>query len=340
MAQLSHNDFPALMKRAKEGGVTLPPSVNRLYLANDAQPSTIANGGIPAIVAGGIDPNVIRTVFAPTRATEIYGERTIGLWEQDYWMIPRTEYSGHISSYGDYNDNGANQVNVEWNNVRQYRFQTMITYGDLEAARMGLAMINYAAEKQMAAANTINQDYNRFAFFGVEGVNYGALNNPQLPTPITPTKVSGKTKWEDKSIQQRYNDILALYSDLVGRTNGVTGDGVDMASSLTLVLSNKASVYLKSSNEIMATSLEDLIKKAFPNLRIETAPQLSTDAGELIQMFVRSYQGQPVCYVANSQKYRAFPLLQQHSSWSQKVAASTYGTVITQPMLFAQMLGI
>ncbi len=106
MAQLSHNDFPALMKRAKEGGVTLPPSVNRLYLANDAQPSTIANGGIPAIVAGGIDPNVIRTVFAPTRATEIYGERTIGLWEQDYWMIPRTEYSGHISSYGDYNDNG------------------------------------------------------------------------------------------------------------------------------------------------------------------------------------------------------------------------------------------
>lgn len=85
MSGLTQQDFHAVMNRAKAGGVTLPASVSRLYLANDAQPlpSTVTNGGIPAIVAGGIDPTILKTIFAPTRAAEIYGERKLGAWELD-----------------------------------------------------------------------------------------------------------------------------------------------------------------------------------------------------------------------------------------------------------------
>lgn len=343
MSGLTQQDFHAVMNRAKAGGVTLPASVSRLYLANDAQPlpSTVTNGGIPAIVAGGIDPTILKTIFAPTRAAEIYGERKLGAWELDYHLIGRSEYSGETVSYGDYNNNGANQVNIQWENIRQYRYQSMITYGDLEVKRYGLALVNYVAEKQNAIANTLNIVRNKFAFYGVSGVNHGALNDPSLPTPITPeANASKKTQWKDKTIQERYNDILALYGDLVGRTHGAVGDGVDMASPLKLVLSNQASVYLKSANESFNTSLEDMIKKAFPNLVIETAPQFSTDAGELMQMFLPEWGGQPSCYVAFSEKYRAHPVITQPSSWEQKVSAGTFGTVITQPMLFAQMLGI
>lgn len=342
MTVLKQQDFQALMRRAREGGVTLPLSVNRLYLANDAQPvpSTITNGGIPAIVAGGIDPNVIKTIFAPTRADEIYGERKVSAWEEDYRLIGRSEYSGEAASYGDYNDNGTNQVNVQWENFRQYRYQSLISYGDLEEKRYGLALINYVSEKQNAIANTLNIVRNKFAFYGVQNVCHGFLNDPSLPAPITPSSVKGATTWEGKSIQERYNDILALYKDLVARTNGAIGDGVDMASPLKLVLSNQSSVYLKSANESFNTSLEDMIRKAFPNMVIETAPQFSTEAGELVQMFLPSWGGQQSCYSGFSEKYRAHPVITHHSSWSQKVSAGTYGAIITQPMFFAQMLGI
>ncbi|WP_050747596.1 hypothetical protein [Sodalis glossinidius] len=157
-----------------------------------------------------------------------------------------------------------------------------------------MALVNYVAEKQNAIANTLNIVRNKFSFYGVSGVNHSALNDPSLPTPITPVaNASKKTQWKDKTIQERYNDILALYGDLVGRTHGAVGDGVDMASPLKLVLSNQASVYLKSANESFNTSLEDMIKKAFLNLVIETAPQFSTDAGELMQMFLPEWGGQP-----------------------------------------------
>lgn len=338
---MSKPTFKDFIQVANAQGISFPASVNRLAMDADPQPNLPANGSIPAIVSTFIDPTIVDTLFTPNRATAILGrEEKRGSWAQDNFMIQRIEETGDTVAYDDYSEQGGVQVTSSWENRDVYRYQTMVTYGELEQERYGLAMLPYASKKQRAAVNVLDQDQNKFYFYGVAGLrNYGLLNDPALPAPITPLNVGGKAQWKDKAVVDRYNDILALYGDLVARTNGIVGDGVDMSSNLVLGMSNRLSVYLKSANEIFATSLEDMLKKAFPNMRIETAPQYSTTAGELIQMFVESAQGQEVGFMAYSEKLRAHPLVTEVSSYKQKYSGTTYGAVITQPFLFAQMLG-
>jgi hypothetical protein len=56
-------------------------------------------------------------------------------------------------------------------------------------------------------------------------------------------------------------------------------------------------------------------------------------------MFVETAQGQDAGYCAYSEKLRAHPVITMTSSWKQKHSGTTYGAVITQPFLFAQLLG-
>lgn len=341
MPKLTQADFSAFKAEAEARGVYLPPSVTKFAMDADVQPSLPANGGIPAIVSTFIDPEIVRTIFAKQKATDILGEKKKGSWAQDTMMIQRVEQSGDVVGYDDYSEQGANQVTSAWENRQVYRYQTMVTYGELEQERYGLAMLPYVAEKQRAAIWTLNQAQNKFYFYGVEGLlNFGMLNDPALPAPITPTAVGGVTQWKDKQLIDIYNDILALYADLIARTNGAVGDGIDMASPLVMTMSPTTSVWFKKSNEIFGNSVEKMVKDTFTNLRIEVAPQYDTDAGELIQMFVETAQGQEAGYCAYSEKLRAHPVITMSSSWKQKHSGTTYGAVITQPFLFAQMLGV
>lgn len=342
MSQLTQADFAAFKVEAESRGIFLPSSVTKFAMDADVQPSMAPNGGIPAIVSTFIDPEIVRTIFAKQKAVDILGEKKKGSWAQDTMMIQRVEQSGDVVGYDDYSEQGANQVTSHWENRQVYRYQTMVTYGELEQERYGLAMLPYVAEKQRAAAWTLNQAQNKFYFYGVSGLlNYGILNDPDLPAPITPATVDGKVLWKDKQVVDIYNDIvLGLYADLIARTNGSVGDGIDMASPLVLAMSPTSSVYFKRANEVFGNSVEKMVKETFTNLRIEVAPQYDTDAGELVQMFVETAQGQNAGYCAYSEKLRAHPVITMTSSWKQKHSGTTYGAVVTQPFLFAQMLGV
>lgn len=332
------DDFKTL---ATEKGIHLMPSVSKLAMDADPQPQLTANGGIPAIVSTFIDPTIVRTLFTPNRAVQIFGgEQKRGAWAQDSFLIQRVEETGDTVAYDDYSEQGAVQVTSDWEQREVFRFQTIVTYGELEQERYGLAMLPYVSEKQRAAIEVINQDQNKYYFYGVAGrKNYGLLNDPALPAPITPITVDGKTQWKDKQVVDIYNDILAMYEDLVTRTKGIVGDGIDMAAPLVLAMSPQLSVYFKKSNEIFSNSVENMVRNSFPNMRFEVAPQYSTSSGELVQMFAESAQGQDVGFLAYNEKLRAHPLVTEVSSYKQKYSAGTFGAVITQPMLFAQLLG-
>jgi hypothetical protein len=341
MPQLTQADFAAFKAEAESRGIYLPSSVTKFAMDADPQSGMLPNGGIPAIVSTFIDPTIVRTIFAKQKAVDILGEQKKGSWAQDTMMIQRIEQTGDVVGYDDYSEQGANQVTSHWENRQVYRYQTMVTYGELEQERYGLAMLPYVAEKQRAAAWTLNQAQNKFYFYGVDGLmNYGMLNDPDLPAPITPATVGSATVWKDKQVIDIYNDILALYEDLVTRTNGAVGDGVDMASPLVIVMSPQSSVWFKKANEVFGNTVEKMVKDTFTNIRIEVAAQYSTDAGELVQMFVETAQGQNAGFCAYSEKLRAHPVITMTSSWKQKHSGTTYGAVITQPFLFAQMLGV
>ena len=337
---MSNPTFKEFIQVANEKGVYLN-GVSRLAMDADPQPQLAANGGIPAIVSTFIDPTIINTLFTPNKAADILGrEEKRGAWAQDSFLIQRIEETGDTVAYDDYSNQGGVQVTSDWEQRQVYRYQTMVTYGELEQERYGLAMLPYAAKKQQAAINILNQDQNKFYFYGVDGLkNYGLLNDPALPTPITPATVDSNVLWKNKAVIDIYNDILAMYEDLVSRTNGIIGDGIDVAAPLTLAMSPQLSVYVKKANEIVGNTVEKMLKDTFPNLRIETAPQYSTTAGELVQLFANEAQGQEVGFMAYSEKLRSHPLVTDVSSYKQKYSGTTYGAVITQPMLFAQLLG-
>lgn len=322
-------------------------------LAMDAQPALMApvSAGFPVMLTTSIDPNVIRVVFAPTNAERIYGSVKKGTWLDDVILFPVIEQAGEVSSYGDYNDNGSANVNMNFPARQNYIYQTRKDFGDREIERAGLARINLVSEKDMAAANVMMRFANTIAFFGVSGLqNYGALNDPLLPAAITPsTKTAGGVTWytgggaPNATPNEVYNDILMLFTKLVTQSAGlITGD-----TPMTLAMSPNLLPALNFANSFGVTT-KQLLKDNYPNMTIESAIQFGAlsaanpqgvAAGNMLQLFAKSWDGQDVVYSAFSEKMRTFPIVRGESSYRQKVAAGSWGTIIRFPIAFATMIG-
>lgn len=324
-------------------------------IAMDAQPalSTSPNAGIPAFLTTMIDPQVFKVLFAPTKAAEILGEVRKGSWTDQTAMFPVVEHTGEVSSYGDHSENGRAGANTAFPQRQSYLYQTIVEYGELELERAGLAKINYVAELDAAAANNMNRFQNLSYFFGVAGLeNYGLLNDPNLSASLTPatkaSPASGNTWFYNNApnctANEVYNDILALFTQLVAQTGGL----VDASTPMVLAMSPASAVALSFTNSFGITA-EDILKKSYPNIKVETAVQYGVKStsnpngvvgGNLMQLIATSVEGQETGYCAFNEKMRAHPIIRQLSGYRQKRTGGTWGAVIRQPMNIASMLGI
>lgn len=321
-------------------------------LAYDAQPGlqTDVNAGIPALLTTSIDPEVVRILFTPNKAAEIFTERRAGTWLDQTRIFPVVEHAGEVSSYGDYSGAGEIQVNTDFPNRQAYLFQTIEEYGELEMERMGLAKLNWVSEKDQAAALVMGKFLNVTYFFGVQNLqNYGLLNDPALPASISPaSKAYGGTKWISGGVVQAtanevFTDIQSLFFQLVNQTNGL----VEEDDAMVLAMSPQNQVALTATNTFNV-NVRDLLKKNFPKLEVETAIQYGAitasnpqgnPAGSLIQLFVRNIEGQTTGYCAFNEKMRSFPIIREMSSYRKKLVGGTWGSVIKQPFAVASLLG-
>lgn len=316
-------------------------------LAMDAQPElvTVSNSGIPAFLSTYIDPKVIEVLLAPMKATEIVGEETKkGDWTLETSMFPVVESTGFVSSYGDYSETGISGANVNWVQRQSYTYQVITQWGERELDKMGLARIDWANRQRIASVLTLNKFQNKSYFFGIEGLaNYGLLNDPSLSAPIAPIAEGGLITWAQKATDATngavyvYNDIVALYKQLVSQANGLVE--LDMASPLTLAMSPSSQVYLTLTNPVFATNVKKMIEANFPKLRIEVAPEYSTASGELVQLIAVEMQGQKTATTAFTEKLRAHPIIVKESSFRQKTSQGTWSTIIFRPFLIAQGIG-
>lgn len=309
-------------------------------LAMDAQPQlvTVANAGIPAFLANIVDPNVIEVVLQPLRAVEIAGgEVKKGDWTSQSLMMPLAEPVGHVVAYGDYDNGGTVDANVNWVSRQPFHYQSIKRIGERQLAMWGVAAIDYNARLDRSVAETFGRFQNRSYFYGISGLaNYGLLNDPSLITPITPaTKTAGGTTWPLATAVEIYNDILATYTQLQTQMGG----NLEMTDRMELVLSTLRQSQLGKTNEF-GISVVDLLRKNFPNLTVRAAPEYSTGSGELMQMIVREYQGEQTIWAAFTEKMRAHPVVQELSAWAQKFSAGTWGAIVRRPIAIAQMLGI
>lgn len=323
-------------------------------MAMDAQPSlsTDPNSAIPAFLTTLIDPAVFKILFTPNKAALIYGEQRKGTWLDTTAMFPVVEHNGEVSSYGDYNDNGRAGANTNWPQRQSYIFQTIKEYGDKELNTAGLARISWTSEIDTAAATVLNKFQNLTYFFGVAGLqNYGFLNDPNLSASLTPaTKSAGGTRWISTAgvvvatANEIFTDIQSIFSQLIIQTGGL----VEQTDKLVLAMSPGTEVALTQTNTFNV-NVTDLLKKNFPNMRVETAVQYGAltatnpqglAGGNLVQLFVESIEGQPLGYASFNEKMRSFPVIRAMSSYRQKVIGGTWGGILRMPLAIASMLGV
>jgi hypothetical protein len=305
-------------------------------LAMDAQPGliTTSNAGIPAWMANLLDPEIVRVVTQPMRAAEIFGERKKGDWTTLTTQFPVVEPTGQVTSYGDYNAGGNASANANWPSRQSYHYQAVSRWGEREIAIYGEARIQYKQEVDLASALVLNKYGNLAYFYGVSNLAlYGALNDPSLPAPITPAAA-----WSTYTdAVQYYNDIKKLFAQLQTQLTG----WLRLDAKMTLTMSPALEVYLTSTNDYNV-NVADLLRKNFPNLKIETAPEYgnANNAGELMQLILDELDGIETAYVAFTEKMRAHPVVQGLSSFEQKKSAGTWGYINRRPVALAQMQGM
>jgi hypothetical protein len=317
-----------------------PAWLGDVTVAMDAQPTlfTQPNAGVPAWLSTLIDPEVIRILFAPMRATEIYPEVKKGDWTTTAAEFPTIEPTGFVTSYGDWNNNGNVGANVNWTPRQSYYYQTVQQYGEREIDRMGLARINYVAELDRSAAFTMAKFQNASYIYGVSGlINYGMINDPSLPAAIQPTlKQAGGYLWTAPATSTEiYNDFLKLFSQLQTQLGGL----LKQTDRIRVVLSPGRAILLNTVNAFNITPLAS-IRLGFPSIEFVQVPEYSTTGGELMQMIADSIDGTETGQTAYTEKMRAHPVIPDLSGWAQKKSGGTWGAIIRRPVCVAQMLGI
>jgi hypothetical protein len=324
-----------------EAMLQLPNVAHSIRVAMDAQPAliTTSNAGIPAFLSTYIDPKLIEILVAPMKAAEIVGEEVKkGDWTTDTAMFPVVESTGETSSYGDYSNNGVAGANTNFPQRQSYHYQVITQWGEKELAKAALAKIDWANRVNIASVLTLNKFQNKTYFYGVAGLqNYGLLNDPNLYAPIAPTNEGGNITWANKDALGIYADILALFTQLQAQTGNTSL--VEMDAKMTLALSSGAIVNLGKVTQFNV-NVKTTIKDNFPNLRIMTAPEYSTAAGNLVQLIVDEVEGQRTVEVAFTEKLRAHPIVIEMSAFKQKKSQGTFGSIVYRPMFIAAMLGV
>ncbi|WP_255430597.1 major capsid family protein [Xenorhabdus sp. TS4] len=307
-------------------------------LIQDAALITSPNSTVPAELLAYVDPTVIQILTAVRNAREVFSEEKRGDWTTPYMKWRANEVTGNTAAYSDFGHSGKSGTNYEHHTREQYRFQTVIQYGDLEADMASGAKINLAADKQRAAATIIDIDSNKFYLLGVAGREiYGALNDPNLNPAIAaaPAGEKGSTKWLDKTTQQRYRDILNLFARLVNQTQGLVSE----SDELILTISPSLRVQLGDATDFNVSVMK-MLTTYFSKLKIVSLPQLGGPSGETMQMIAPKVAGMETGLLGFGEKMRAGRIVPELSSFSQKFTSTTYGAVIRIPAAIAQMTGM
>lgn len=333
------NDYGVQFMEPIQGELDREAFGNSYSLAMDAQPTlvTTSSAGIPAFLANYVDPELIQVLVSPMKAAQVYGETKKGNWVTLTAQFPIVESTGQTAPYGDFDNSGNSDANVNWVPRQSYHFQTITQWGERELDLMGEGRIDWASRKNIASALNINKQMNSIYLFGVDGLqNFGALNDPSLPAAIAPANsgTGSSPLWSTKTADLIYADLVSLYTQLVTQANGLIGADEKMV----LAMSNTLSPNLNKTNQYNVNVIDQL-KKNFPNLRCEFIPEMNTQSGELIQLFAEEIEGQRTVYCGFTEKLRAHPVKVELSSFRQKKSAGSWGAIWRQPIFCAQMLG-
>lgn len=323
----------------------LPPELRSNYgMALDAQPTLVTTGsaGIPTYFTNYFDPDVVRVLQAPNEGANILGEKKTGTWTTRTAIFTVSENVGEVAAYGDRNPNGKSNANATFPQRQSFHFQTVIEYGDKEVEEAGEAKLNWVAEQQYSAAQTLDKFTDYTYHYGVANLqNYGLLNDPALAPALTPTTKTetATTSWGTTGSYASPNEIFTDFQIMFNAMATQTYGRVKTKDKMTLALSPSREAALLSVNSFGLSAIK-MIKDAFPNLEVKSSPRYTTAGGQVVQLIADKFGGKDTGYCAFTEKMRDHAGVRDLSAFKQKKSAGSWGAIIRYPVAIVQMLGI
>lgn len=224
-------------------------------------------------------PGLVRTITQARKIDRLVGISIGGSWEDEEVIQGILEPTGLAVPYGDYTNVPLASWNISYERRGVVRFENGIRVGVLEEARASRINVNSATEKRNAAQISLEILRNRVGFYGYNGGTnrvFGILNDPGLPSYVTvPNGAGGSPLWSLKTFGEITADIRSAVAALIT----ASGDTINPRDVDTiLAVATNASQFLAVTTDF-GVSVEDWIKKTYPKMRIETAPEFNAANG-------------------------------------------------------------
>ena len=242
--------------------------------------ATTASIGTPVQFLQAWLPGFVNKITRARKADELVGITTIGKWQDEEVVQGISERTGSPQPYMDDTNIPRASWNVNFAKRSVVRFEEGLRVGKLEEARASEMNLNSAATKREAAALSLEIERNYIAFYGYNAGNnltYGLLNDPNLPSYSTfANGAGGSATWSSKTAQEIFQDIQAMVAALRNQS----GDLVDAAKDpTTLVVATAVRTYLDTPYNYTGITVYDQIRKTYPAMRIESAPEFNSANG-------------------------------------------------------------
>lgn len=221
----------------------------------------------------------VNVITAARKIDLLTGISTVGAWEDEEIVQGVMEQLGTSVPYTDLGNIPLSSWNVNWERRTVVRFEEGMGVGVLEEARASRIRVNSAEQKREAATLALEIQRNSVGFFGFNGGanrTYGFLNDPNLPAAIQfPAGASTSRDWSGKTFAEIQKDWRIAMTAL--RVN--SQDTIDPGKTpITVALPTSEIDYLTVTTD-QGVSVMAWIKDAYPNIRIESAPELINAVG-------------------------------------------------------------
>lgn len=230
-------------------------------------------------------PGFVRVSTAARKIDELVGITNSGSPEDEEIVQQMIETLGDAVEYGDY----TNVPLSSWNTVAERRtirrFEQGIRVGVLEEERAAKINVNSAQWKREAANMALEIQRNRVGFYGFnngDGRTYGFLNDPSLPAYVTvATGAAASPLWANKTFLEICKDIRTCLVALRTQSKEVVNPD---STPITLAIAT-ACVDRLSTTSDFGISVRDWLSKAYPNVRVVSAPELDAANGSANVMY-------------------------------------------------------
>lgn len=323
--------------------------------SNDVGPSSPALSGLttPSIAAQ-IQflqtwlPGFVQATTAARNIDKFIGMQTVGAWEDEEVVQGILEPIGNAVPYLDHTNVPLASWNANFERRTIVRFELGLLVGTLEEMRSARMRLSTAAEKRKSVKLALDIQRNRVGFYGYNGGQnrtYGFLNDPSLPAYQTvATGAGGSTDWADKTFLEIVTDILGALTQL--RTN--SKDVIDPGSTpITMAVATAARDRMSTVNALGTQSVMGWLKETYPNVRVESAPELDDANGGVgvFYMFADklddgSTDDSAVFAQIVPAVFMALGVEKRSKSYVEDFANATAGTMCKRPFAVVRFSGI